>query len=487
MINFPIVSFLIFFPIICAFFITFIRGSDEIKIQNSRNVAFFSSALVMIASLLLLIVFDDDINGFQLKESVDVSYFKASFYLVGVDAFSLILMLLSSFLFLIALTLNWNIKTMPQEYMAAILFLQAAVNGVLLSIDILMFYVFFEIILLSLFYLIGVFGNDKNKIYSASKFLIYYIVGSVFILPVIIYIYPENKTLIDINFDEYTNLEQKTIWIFLFMGFLLKMSFFPFHRWLSIVNYYCLNSVSMVISGIVIVLPVYAISRMIISPMPEMSAELAPIAIYFVLFNLIYISFLLSIENDFKKIISYIAIIFASVSLLGLLSLSDFGIIGVVSMIIAQVLGMAGFCFFAEVLHKRGYSYKIKSIGGIYSFAPMLAVMFFVLILNVIGSPGTVGFIGKWSIMVGLFFQSKIILFLLIIATFILLVSMLNIYKKIFFMEPKNIEEGKEFLPLTMYENSFLTVVSIMILVLGFCPWMVGDILNKTILLSEKM
>ncbi len=472
MISCPILSFMIFMPLICAGFMIVAKQNESYPAENVRNIALLSNVLLVLANFILFLSFDENIIDLQFGEKSFNGWF-----LLGIDGVDLIMLSLTSIVFATAFALSWNNKDLQKKYFICLMIVQSIINAAVLSVDMIQFYIFFEIAIFSMLWLL-MLGDEKNKIYATLKFLSYQIIGFLLMLGALGYFYYQ-KLLI--NENSIQNLQ--IIWAMLMIGLFIKIGFFPFHRWGSLIHSVVANPISVIFLGVGANLCIYAMLKLPIALMPEISYEFNSYVYVLVLIAMLYVGLLAVVESNFKKIIAYNSIIISGIAVLGLFSWSEIGLLGMVFAMVGQTVISISLCLCAEVLKNKNISYNIKKISGIRALMPLLTTFFVVVMSSIIGLPVTVGFFPKWFALAGVLEESKFVVFLALIVLLVPVIYIVNLYKKIFMGEPKFIPEN---ITITRYEKLLMGVYLFLIVGLGICPWVISEVLQNSFFWLEK-
>ena len=401
--NFPILSSLILLPTIGALFIFFVRSSNS-QYQSSKYVALFITLANFFLSLYLWIVFDKSIVDFQFVEEREwISGFVN--YKVGVDGISILFILLTTFITPICvITVNATIKNRLKDFLIAILILETFMIGVFCSLDLVVFYLFFEAGLIPMFLIIGIWGGER-RVYSAFKFFLYTLLGSVLMLVAIISIYWITGTtdvikLYELGIDaKYQNL----LWLAFFSSFAVKTPMWPVHTWLPDAHVEAPTAGSVLLAAILLKMAGYGFIRFSLGLFPDASLYFVPLVYTLSLIAIIYTSLVALMQEDMKKLIAYSSVAHMGFVTLGIFTMTQQGIEGSIFQMISHGLVSAALFLCVGVVYDRLHTRLINRYGGLVSVMPKYAIVFMVFTLGALGLPGTSGFIGEFLVLMGAF------------------------------------------------------------------------------------
>jgi NADH-quinone oxidoreductase subunit M len=411
-IGFPLLSFIIFLPTIGAILLLAFNSKKHGLI---RSFAFLVAMVDFLFSLLLLPNFQRGVAHFQFVEKIDWIPAIGASYHVGVDGISLLLVLLSSFLGPIVILSTWKaINTQVKEFMICLLLLQTFVLGVFTSLDALLFYLFFEAQLVPMYLIIGIWGGGR-RIYSALKFFIYTLVGS---LPMVlgllgIYFNYHNyamthglTSLYTFSLPELFNVPvvpQLQMWIFwaLFIGFAIKVPMFPFHTWLPDAHTDAPTAGSVVLAGILLKMGTYGFVRFSLPLLPDATNRFAPIVIALSSIAILYGAWLAMNQDDMKKLIAYSSVSHMGYITLGIFVLNTRGLTGGVLQMINHGLSTGALFLLVGVIYERRHTRLIKEFGGLFKQMPIYTAFVVIAIFSSMGAPGLNGFVGEIMVLMG--------------------------------------------------------------------------------------
>ena len=403
--DWPLLSLVIFLPLAGAGFIMMIRGDEEVVNQNAKAVALWTAAITFLLSLMIWGNFDNSRSDFQLVERVEWLAGLNINYHVGVDGISLFLILLSTLTTLVCIGVSWeSVQVRVKEYMIAFLVMETFMVGVFCALDFVLFYIFFEGILIPMFLIIGVWGGP-NRIYSAFKFFLYTLLGSVLFLVAILVMYlqagtTDIPTLMTETFDPAL---QKWLWLAMFASFAVKVPMWPFHTWLPDAHVEAPTAGSVVLAGVLLKLGGYGFLRFSLPMLPEATAYFTPLIYTLSIVAIIYTSLVALMQTDMKKLIAYSSVAHMGIVTIGIFTLNPLGIQGSIIQMLSHGLVSAALFMCVGVVYDRLHSRDIDVYGGLVERMPHYALVFMLFMLASVGLPGTSGFVGEILVLIGVF------------------------------------------------------------------------------------
>tara|TARA_B100000287_G_scaffold429311_1_gene482380 strand:- start:386 stop:1882 length:1497 start_codon:yes stop_codon:yes gene_type:complete len=467
--DFPILSSLILLPLIGSFFIFFAKSNNKIY-QSSKYVALFISLANFLLSLYLWYIFDATSSDFQFVEERKwiLGFFN---YKVGVDGISILFIILTTFITPICIiSVNSTINNRLKDFLIAILIMEALMIGVFCSLDLIIFYLFFEGGLIPMFLIIGIWGGER-RVYSAFKFFLYTLLGSVLMLIAIITIYWTTGTTdveklyeigIELNY-------QKLLWLAFFSSFAVKTPMWPFHTWLPDAHVEAPTAGSVLLAAILLKMAGYGFIRFSLGLFPLASEYFIPLIFILSLIAIIYTSLVALMQEDMKKLIAYSSVAHMGFVTLGIFTISQQGIEGSIFQMISHGLVSAALFLCVGVVYERMHTRLINEYGGVVSVMPKYAIVFMVFTLGAVGLPGTSGFIGEFLILISAFKKNFLVAFIASLGVILSAAYMLWLYRRIIFGKIKNLEI-KKMLDLKKHEIIILWSLAIPILFFGFYP-----------------
>ncbi|EIM29662.1 NADH-quinone oxidoreductase subunit M [Microvirga lotononidis] len=404
MLGFGILSGLLILPLVGAAFILTLRGDSEAARSNARWAALATTIATFLLSLVAWARFDITSASFQLVEShawlTDTIRFK-----LGVDGFSMPLVLLTTFLMPFCILASWDsIETRVKEYFVAFLVLETTMIGVFCALDLVLFYLFFEAGLIPMFLIIGIWGG-KRRIYASFKFFLYTLLGSVLMLLAIMAMYwtagtTDIPTLLAYKFA--SNL-QIWLWLAFFASFAVKMPMWPVHTWLPDAHVEAPTAGSVILAGVLLKMGGYGFVRVSLPMFPDASLYFAPLVYALSVIAIIYTSLVALMQEDIKKLIAYSSVAHMGFVTMGLFSMNEQGIQGAMFTMISHGLVSGALFLCVGVIYDRMHTREIKAYGGLVNRMPLYAVVFLILTMANVALPGTSGFIGEFLTLMGAF------------------------------------------------------------------------------------
>ena len=468
--NFPILSSLILLPSIGALFILLSKSKDQSNYQSSKYVALFVSFANFFISLYLWYIFDPNITDFQFVENR--SWLPGFInYKVGIDGISILFIVLSTLITpLCIISVNKTITTKLKEFLIAILIMESLMIGVFCSLDLVIFYLFFEGGLIPMFLIIGIWGGAR-RVYSAFKFFLFTLLGSVLMLIAIISIYWINGTtdiveLYNLGIGEnYQNL----LWLAFFSSFAVKTPMWPFHTWLPDAHVEAPTAGSVLLAAILLKMAGYGFIRFSIGLFPIASENFVPLIYVLSLVAIVYTSLVALMQEDMKKLIAYSSVAHMGYVTLGIFTVTQQSLEGGIVQMISHGLVSAALFLCVGVVYDRMHSRLIKTYGGLASIMPKYAIFFMVFTLAAVGLPGTSGFVGEFLILMGVFKKSFLVATIASLGVILAVAYMLWLYKRVIFGELIN-KDLVKMLDLNKSEIFILTCLAIPTLFFGFYP-----------------
>jgi NADH-quinone oxidoreductase subunit M len=417
-----ILSLIIFTPLAGAFLLMFFPGAKNpeghsdaepsTKANALRWFAFFISIVTFALSLLLIPAFHSNSAGFQLQEGprLWITSFHVNYHL-GIDGISLLLILLTTFLSMLSVLYSFSVSMRIKEYMIFLLILETAMLGVFCALDMVLFYIFWEAMLIPMYFLIGIWGHER-RIYAAIKFFLYTFAGSVLMLVGIVFLYTQTHTfnLLDLTATASPahillhSMSPRTL-MYLYsafaLAFMIKVPMFPFHTWLPDAHVEAPTAGSVILAGVMLKMGVYGFLRFCLPLFPAQAMASAPLFILLSIIGIIYGALVAAVQPDMKKLVAYSSVSHLGFVMLGIFSFTSLGITGAVLQSINHGVSTGMLFFLVGMLYDRRHTREISAFGGIKRAVPILATFFLIAMLSSIGLPLTNGFIGEFTIMQG--------------------------------------------------------------------------------------
>ena len=407
--NFPILTAVTFLPLAGAVLIMLVRAmtggqdSDATGGEKSLVAGLIFSLATFLASLVMLMSFDMSAPGYQLVE--EVSWFANIQYKMGVDGMSLLLILLTTFLTPISLIASMgSVKERLTEYTIAFLVLETFMIGVFCALDLVVFYVFFEAGLIPMFIIIGVWGG-VDRIYASFKFFLYTLLGSLFMLAAVVFMYLQAGTS-DITVLEtfaFAPEVQTWLWLAFFASFAVKLPMWPVHTWLPDAHVQAPTAGSVILAGILLKMGGYGFIRFSLPMFPDASELFQPMMFALSVIAIVYASLVAWRQTDMKKLIAYSSVAHMGFVTLGIFSFTEVGMQGAIFQMISHGLISGALFLIVGVVYDRMHTREIAAYGGLVHKMPVYATIFMLFSMANVGLPGTSGFVGEILTMAGAF------------------------------------------------------------------------------------
>tara|TARA_B100001057_G_scaffold428796_1_gene454515 strand:+ start:591 stop:2072 length:1482 start_codon:yes stop_codon:yes gene_type:complete len=467
--NFPILSSLILLPTIGALFLFFIRDKTDSNL-TAKYVSLFTSVVNFLISIYLWISFDQSSSNFQfVEERIWIQGFIN--YKVGIDGISILFIILTTFITpLCIISVNNSIKSRLRDFLIAILIMESFMIGVFCALDLVVFYLFFEAGLIPMFLIIGIWGGDR-RVYSAFKFFLYTLLGSVLMLVAIISIYWISGTtdvvkLYQLGIDtKYQNL----LWLAFFSSFAVKTPMWPVHTWLPDAHVEAPTAGSVLLAAILLKMAGYGFIRFSLGLFPVASEIFTPMVYALSVIAIIFTSLIALMQEDMKKLIAYSSVAHMGFVTLGIFTLQQQGIEGSIIQMISHGLVSAALFLTVGVVYDRMHSRLISTYGGLVSVIPKYSILFMIFALASLGLPGTSGFIGEFLILMGVFKDNFLVAVIASLGVILGAAYMLWLYKRVVFGKLVN-NDLKKLVDLNRSEYFILSCLAIPILFFGFYP-----------------
>ena len=468
--TFPILSSLILLPLIGGLFILLSRSSDKSNYQSSKYVALFVSFANFFVSIYLWYIFDPGTSDFQFVEN---RLWLEGFinYKVGIDGISILFIVLTTLITpLCIISVNQSINTKLKEFLIAILVMESLMIGVFCSLDLVIFYLFFEGGLIPMFLIIGIWGGTR-RVYSAFKFFLFTLLGSVLMLVAIISIYWITGTtdIVELNNLGVDVKYQNLLWLAFFSSFAVKTPMWPFHTWLPDAHVEAPTAGSVLLAAILLKMAGYGFIRFSIGLFPIASENFVPLIYTLSLIAIVYTSLVALMQDDMKKLIAYSSVAHMGFVTLGIFTMTQQGLEGSIVQMISHGLVSAALFLCVGVVYDRMHSRLIITYGGLVSVMPKYAILFMVFTLAAGGLPGTCGFVGEFLILMGVFQKSFLVAAIASLGVILGAAYMLWLYKRVIFGELIN-KDLLKMLDLNKSEIFILISLAIPVLFFGFYP-----------------
>ena len=480
--NWNLLSIITFLPLVGALFILLIpQNNNTSSERNSKSVALWTSLITFLVSLLLLIGFDTSDSSFQFVERIVIADGLMT-YQLGVDGFSLVFIILTTFLMPFCILISWDsIKDRVESYMIAFLVLETLIIGTFSSLDIILFYLFFESVLIPMFIIIGVWGGQR-KVYSAFKFFLYTLLGSILMLAAIIYLYINTGSTEILLINERLSINistQNILWLAFFSSFAVKLPMWPVHTWLPDAHVEAPTAGSVILAAILLKMGGYGFLRFSLPFFPDASLFFAPLIFILSIVAIIYTSLVAFVQTDMKKLIAYSSIAHMGFVTLGIFTFNSQGIQGAVFQMFSHGLISAALFMCIGIVYERLHTRLISDYGGLVSNMPHFAVFFMLFTMANIALPGTSGFIGEFLTIIATFKVSMIAAVLAASGVILSAVYGLFLYKNMIFGQITN--EAIEILEdLNNREKLILIPLAFLVIFFGLYPSPIINLISSS-------
>jgi len=470
-----LISLLIFLPLAGAVLIAL--GPRE-KPGLLRGIALTTSVVTFLLSLGLFTRFVAGEGGFQLVEMRPWVPRLGITYRVGIDGISLFLVLLSTLLSVVAMAASWSdIKVRVKEFMICLLFLETGMIGVFVALDLFLFYVFWEVMLIPMYLLIGIWGNPGRRIYAAVKFFLFTMFGSLLMLVAILVMYfYHGKTTGIYTFDlmSWYNLKlplSMQIWLFLAFGlaFAIKVPMFPFHTWLPDAHTEAPTVGSVLLAAVLLKMGIYGFLRFNLPLFPEATVMFVPLLAGLSLVGIIYGALVAMVQVDVKRLVAFSSVSHMGFVVLGIFALNVEGMTGAMLQMLNHGFSTGALFLIVGMIYERRHTRMIADFGGLSTVMPVFATFFLIVALSSIGLPGLNGFVGEFLVLLGAFQAEPLWAVVAGLGVILAAVYMLWMFQRVMFGEVDK-EENRGLKDLNLREASLLLVMVFFIIQFGVYP-----------------
>ncbi|MBS7790553.1 NADH-quinone oxidoreductase subunit M [Roseococcus sp. SDR] len=401
--GFPLLSLITFLPLLGAAIIMCVRGEEQVVASNARWTALWTSLITFGLSLILWAQFDKTSVDFQFVEQLSwLPEFGVS-YIMGVDGISVLFILLSTLLTPICVLASWeSVQNRVREYMVAFLILETMMVGMFAALDFMLFYIFFEAVLIPMFLIIGIWGGAR-RVYASYKFFLYTLLGSVLMLLAIIALWYQAGTTNIAELAEYDIPFNMQVWLFLafFASFAVKVPMWPVHTWLPDAHVEAPTAGSVILAGVLLKMGAYGFLRFSLPLLPEASFYFAPFIYVLSIVAVVYTSLVALAQTDMKKLIAYSSVAHMGIVTLGIFTFNQQGIEGALFTMLSHGVVSGALFLCVGVLYDRVHSREIARYGGVAKIMPAYALIFMLFTMASVALPGTAGFPGEFLVILG--------------------------------------------------------------------------------------
>jgi NADH-quinone oxidoreductase subunit M len=474
--SFPILSTLLFLPLLGAVLLLFVNRKHELFI---KGFTLFFALLEFAVSLPLWFLFDNKAKGMQFVEKAPWFPEWGMNYFLGIDGISLLLLLLTTFLTILCVLISWKaIENRVKEYFITFLFLEMAMIGTLCSLDLILFYVFWELMLIPMYLLIGIWGGPK-RVYAAIKFFLFTMVGSVLMLLAIfaLYFYAQKQTGV-YTFDVLelykTNIPMgMQYWLFaaFALSFAIKVPMFPVHTWLPDAHTEAPTAGSVILAGVLLKMGTYGFLRFAIPLFPGAAFDAVPLISILAIIGIVYGAIVSMMQPDVKRLVAFSSVSHMGYVMLGMFAFNMQGLEGSIYQMLNHGISTGGLFLLIGMLYERRHTRMIADFGGLSASMPIFAVFFMIITLSSIALPGTNGFVGEFLILLGAFRSNMVFGIIATSGVVLGAVYMLWMFQRVMFGEIKK-EENRKVKDLGAREIVILCSVVFFVILMGVYPKM---------------
>ena len=464
-----------FFPAIGILLLLFVPKD---KTETIKGLALIISVVTMILSFALYYLFDPIASGMQFEVNIPwISSFGINYHF-GIDGISLLLIVLTTILTTLSILASWNsITTGIKGYFISMLLLEVGMIGVFCALDIFLFYIFWELMLIPMYFIIGVWGGPR-KLYAAIKFVLFTMFGSLLMLVAIIYVLFEYQKITgEFSFDmikltstlSLSYIQQ--LWLFgaFALAFAIKVPLFPFHTWLPDAHVQAPTAGSVILAGVLLKMGTYGFIRICLPMFPEATMAYLPYICTLSVIAIIYGALVAMVQKDIKSLVAFSSVSHMGFVMLGMFALNMQGLEGAVIQMINHGVSTGALFLLVGMIYERRHTRMIEDFGGIAKVMPLFTVVFMIVTLSSIGLPLTNGFVGEFLILLGMFKANYI--YAAFAATGVILSAcyMLWMFQRVFYGEVTK-EENKKLLDLSPREKLILLPLVVLIFFIGVYP-----------------
>ena len=464
-----------FLPLIGALALTLVpRRLDGLL----RGGALAIAIVTFVLSLRLYFRFDAGSAEYQFVEVTRWMPTVGVAYHVGIDGISLLLVLLTTFLTPIALASAWRaVEERGKEFVITLLVLETGMLGVFVSLDLFLFYVFWEAMLIPMYFIIGVWGG-ANRIYAAVKFVLYTMVRSVLMLVAILALYSQHGAATGVfTFDLPTltrwvmpvGRAQTLMFLAFALAFAIKVPLFPFHTWLPDAHVEAPTAGSVILAGVLLKMGIYGFLRFCLPLFPDASLAFGPVVLALAVIGIIYGAWVCTVQPDLKKLVAYSSVSHLGFVMLGIFSLNVQGLVGGIIQMVNHGLSTGALFLMVGMIYERRHTRLIADFGGLWKVIPAFSALFLVVALSSLGLPGLNGFVGEFLILLGAFRVNRWLAAVAATGIIFAAVYLLWMYQRVIFGEVTH-EANRGLRDLSPREWALLAPVLLLIVWLGVYP-----------------
>jgi len=487
-----ILSIVTFIPAVAALIMAlFLRGDDEAARKNAKWIAMFATSATFLASLFILSGFDSSNTEFQMVE--EASWLMGLQYKMGVDGISILFVMLTTFMMPLVIAASWNVEVRVKEYMIAFLMLETLMLGVFMSLDLVLFYVFFEAGLIPMFLIIGIWGG-ANRVYASFKFFLYTFLGSVLMLVAMVGMFVDAGTtdiakllVHEFSYGSFNLLGvqvvggmQTLLFLAFFASFAVKMPMWPVHTWLPDAHVQAPTAGSVVLAAILLKMGGYGFLRFSLPMFPVGSDVLAPMVLWMSAIAIVYTSLVALVQEDMKKLIAYSSVAHMGFVTMGIFTANQQGIDGAIFQMISHGFISGALFLCVGVIYDRMHTRDIDAYGGLVNRMPAFALIFMLFTMANVGLPGTSGFVGEFLTLVAVFQVNTWVAAVATTGVIFSAAYALWLYRRVV-MGDLIKESLKTITDMTTRERAIFAPLIVMTILLGVYPALVLDIIGPSV------
>ena len=439
------------------------------QMETIRRVGLSVALSVFVLSLGLLWQFDSGKAGYQVETDVPWISIPEIHFHIGIDGISLWLILLTTFLMPIALLASWNIGERVKAFFALFLLLETGMLGVFASLDLFLFYVFWEVSLVPMYFIIGVWGHGR-RIYAAVKFFLFTMAGSVLMLVAIVWLYRAAHTfdipLLLQHRELFAGPEQGWLFLAFFLAFAIKVPMFPLHTWLPDAHTEAPTAGSVMLAAVMLKMGTYGLVRFCVPLFPEAAGRHAPWIVTLALIGIVYGALVAMVQPNMKKLVAYSSVSHLGLVVLGIFSFNQIALDGAVYQMLNHGISTGALFLLVGMLYDRRHNFMIAEYGGLATPLPIFSSVFLFVTFSSIGLPLLNGFVGEFLILLGASQARFVYSVIAATATILAAVYMLWMYQRVFLGESTNAENNK-LSDLSAREKWVIAPVMAMALIMG--------------------
>jgi NADH-quinone oxidoreductase subunit M len=474
-----LLSIITFLPLLGAILVALV-GGDETK----KQLAFVTTLVTFVVSLLLWLNWDNSNAGMQFMENLPWFPELGIHYIMGVDGISLFLVLLTTFLMPITIYFsNLYVHEQVGLYMVLMLLLETAMIGVFLALDLVLFFVFFEFSLIPMYLLIGRWGGAR-RIYAALKFFLYTFAGSALMLIAILAVYfaTGSMNVLELQEGQITGALQTWGFLAFALAFAIKVPLFPFHTWLPDAHVQAPTAGSIILAGVLLKMGTYGYLRFAIPIFPEAAAQFGPYVGALAVIGILYGALVALVQKDVKSLVAYSSVAHLGYVMLGLVAMNEQGVSGAVLQMVNHGLSTGALFLMVGLLYERRHTRMLDEFGGLWKSVPIFSGLFLVVIMSSAGLPGLNGFVGEFTILLGAYLTMPVYAIIAALGVILAAWYLLTAFRKIAqgpITNPKN--DSANLSDLRRDEIAMLVPLVVLFFLIGFFPNIFLDKINPSV------